>query len=59
LRKIVWVPEAQIPHLPKRFFSLLKRNQGTPAIDGAARTMWIFEPHVAEQVFEDLIAERG
>ncbi len=33
------------------------QGQGTPAIDGAQRTMWIFEPHVAEQVFEDLIAE--
>ena len=33
------------------------RGQGTPAIDGAQRTMWIFEPHVAEQVFEDLIRE--
>ncbi len=32
-------------------------GQGTPAIDGANRTMWIFEPHVAEQVFEDFIAE--
>ena len=33
------------------------RGQGTPAVDGKQRTMWIFEPHVAEQVFEDLIAE--
>lgn len=33
------------------------RGQGTPAIDGDARTMWIFEPHVAEAVFEDLLAE--
>jgi len=33
------------------------RGQGTPAIDGAERTMWIFEPHAAEQVFEDLVAE--
>lgn len=33
------------------------KGQGTPAIDGKNRTMWIFEPHVAEQVFEDLIAE--
>lgn len=33
------------------------RGQGTPAIDGAQRTMWIFEPHIAEAVFEDLIAE--
>ena len=32
-------------------------GQGTPAIDGDARTMWIFEPHVAEKVFEDFIAE--
>ena len=31
------------------------KGQGTPAIDGAQRTMWIFEPHVAEQVFEDLV----
>jgi hypothetical protein len=32
-------------------------GQGTPAIDGDHRTMWIFEPHAAEQVFEDFIAE--
>lgn len=35
------------------------RGQGTPAIDGQARTQWIFEPHVAEQVFEDLVQEHG
>ena len=33
------------------------RGQGTPAIDGERRTMWIFEPHVAEAVFEDFVAE--
>lgn len=33
------------------------KGQGTPAIDGNARTMWIFEPHVAEQVFEDYVKE--
>ncbi len=33
------------------------QGQGTPAVDGAQRTMWIFEPHVAEQVFEDLVKE--
>ncbi len=33
------------------------QGQGTPAMDGENRTMWIFEPHVAEQVFEDLIQE--
>jgi hypothetical protein len=32
-------------------------GQGTPAIDGENRTMWIFEPHVAEKVFEDYIKE--
>lgn len=32
-------------------------GQGTPAIDGENRTMWIFEPHVAERVFEDYIRE--
>lgn len=35
------------------------RGQGTPAADGGQRTMWIFEPHVAEEVFEDLVAEHG
>src|SRR6186713_463282 len=33
------------------------KGQGTPAIDGAQRTMWIFEPHVAERVFEDFTRE--
>lgn len=33
------------------------RGQGTVAMDGELRTMWIFEPHVAERVFEDLIKE--
>ena len=33
------------------------KGQGTVAMDGENRTMWIFEPHVAEKVFEDYIAE--
>lgn len=33
------------------------KGQGTPAIDGENRTMWIFEPHVAEQVFDDYVRE--
>jgi len=33
------------------------KGQGTPAMDGENRTMWIFEPHVAEKVFEDFIKE--
>lgn len=35
------------------------QGQGTPAIDGDARTMWIFEPHAAEAVFEDFVTEFG
>jgi hypothetical protein len=35
------------------------RGQGTAAIDGDKRTMWIFEPHVAEAVFDDLVREHG
>lgn len=33
------------------------KGQGTPAIDGNQRTMWIFEPRVAEKVFEDYVRE--
>jgi hypothetical protein len=33
------------------------QGQGTPAIDGDQRTMWIFEPHVAEQVFDEIVKE--
>jgi hypothetical protein len=33
------------------------KGQGTPAIDGENRTMWLFEPHVAEKIFEDYIRE--
>jgi hypothetical protein len=32
-------------------------GQGTPAIDGNLKTMWIFEPHIAECVFEDFVKE--
>ena len=33
------------------------KGQGTPAMDGENRTMWIFEPRVAERVFEDYVRE--
>lgn len=33
------------------------KGQGTPAIDGENRTQWIFEPHVAEAVYEELVEE--
>jgi len=47
----------------KEAWKWMKKNeygntgQGTPAIDGDKRTMWIFEPHVAEKVFEEMVAE--
>lgn len=34
-------------------------GQGTPALDGEFRTMWIFEPHVAEAVYDEWIDELG
>jgi hypothetical protein len=33
------------------------KGQGTPAIDAGQRTMWIFEPYVAEKIFEDFVRE--
>ena len=33
------------------------RGQGSPAIDGVKRTMWIFEPHVAELIFDSWVQE--
>jgi hypothetical protein len=33
------------------------RGQGNVALDGENRTMWIFEPHAAEGVFEQLVSE--
>ncbi len=34
-------------------------GQGSPAIDGEKRTMWIFEPHVAEEAFEIMIKQNN
>jgi len=34
-------------------------GQGNAAIDGENRTMWIFEPHAAEEAFEKMIAKAG
>ncbi|MFV0444989.1 MAG: FAD-dependent oxidoreductase [Planctomycetaceae bacterium] len=33
------------------------RNQSPPGKDGDSGTMWVFEPHVAEDVYEELVAE--
>ena len=33
------------------------KGQGTVAMDASERTMWIFEPSVAEKVFEDYVKE--
>jgi hypothetical protein len=35
------------------------KGQGTAALDTTGRTMWIFEPHVAEQVYEAWVKEIG
>jgi hypothetical protein len=35
------------------------RGQGTPAMDGEGRAMWVFEPDIAEQVFEDLVRDHA
>jgi hypothetical protein len=35
------------------------RGQSTVALDGEAASMWIFEPHVAGQVFEDFVRENN
>ncbi len=33
------------------------KGQGTPAIDGDQKTMWIFEPGIAKAVFEEYVSE--
>jgi hypothetical protein len=33
------------------------KGQGTPAMDGENRTMWIFEPSAAEKIFENWVKE--
>ena len=35
------------------------KGQGTIAMDGEFRTMWLFEPHVAENVFENFVKENN
>ncbi len=35
------------------------KGQGTPAIDGENKTMWIFEPSIAEKVFKDFVKENN
>ncbi len=35
------------------------KGQGTAAMDDEAGTMWLFEPHVAEAVFEGMIRENN
>ncbi len=40
---------------PKEEFN--NQGQGGKAIDDESETMWTFEPHVAEEVYEDLLKE--
>lgn len=41
----------------KDTFAALNRGYGRPDEDGDKPTMWRFEPHVAEQVYEDFVNE--
>jgi hypothetical protein len=47
--------ESAWPHQKKSEFG--NKNQGLPGKNGDGATMWVFEPHVAEAVFEDLVRE--
>jgi len=49
--------DAAWPWQPRDAFG--NKGQGNPAMDGEYRTMWVFEPHVAEKVFEDLVLENA
>src|SRR5210317_1291065 len=44
-----WVPKSQFKN----------KGQGTPAIDLQSETMWTFEPHVAEFIFDSWIKENN
>ena len=35
-----------------------ERSQGPPPRPGGVPTMWVFEPHVAERIFDDWVSER-
>ncbi|MCX5772208.1 MAG: FAD-dependent oxidoreductase [Candidatus Hydrogenedentes bacterium] len=50
-----YVPDSAWPWQKRDEFG--DKGQGAPAIDGNERTMWVFEPHVAEEVFEDIVRE--
>lgn len=34
------------------------KGQGTRAMDDASQTMWVFEPHVAERIYDNWVKER-
>jgi hypothetical protein len=43
----------------ERFEDFGNRGQGTSGVDGDQRTMWVFEPNVAEDIFNSFIQENG
>lgn len=43
----------------QKLSSFGNRGQGTVAMDGENGTMWLFEPSVAESIFEEMIAEEN
>lgn len=44
---------------PKAQFFAKAPGQHTKAVDTVNQVMWVFEPHVAEQVFDDLVRDAG
>ncbi|WP_297089390.1 FAD-dependent oxidoreductase [uncultured Draconibacterium sp.] len=44
-----WVPRSEYSN----------EGQGTTAINDSMQTMWTFEPHVAENIFEEFVAENN
>lgn len=47
-------PEAWVQQKKEEYGN---KGQGTPAMDGENRTMWIFEPSAAEKIFENWVKE--
>lgn len=47
-------PEAWVQQKRESFGN---KGQGTEAMDGKERTMWLFEPHVAEDIFDTWVKE--
>ena len=52
------LPKSGLMEMAK-FRSFWQSSQGTSGVDGDRRTMWVFEPNVAEEIFNSFIQENG